>query len=206
MGSRKKRTAAWRWRSATRVVDGVVQPEDRHAGTACSSSSTLVFERERAGPGFRHVLTSDDVRRFLALLDDWEVLGRGLHTIRLAAGSYTFGYWRSGVVAVRALPDDRRLPRCYLDAYALRLFERLDVRFVDDECAACRKRVPTYELTLEQVRAWQLLDVLCHELGHHHDAMTNRSGRSERGEHYALCFAEERWRALWPRYSRAFRI
>lgn len=205
MGNRKKRAGAWRWRSATRVVDGIVQPKNRRTPTTGLLES-LVIERERAGRGFRHVLTREDVRRFLGLFDDWETLGRGLRAVRLAEGSYTFGYWRRGVVAMCALPEHRRLARCYLDAYALRLFELLDVRAEMDLCERCGQRVETFELSIEQARAWQLLDVLCHELGHHHDAITNRGGLAERGERYALAFAEERWRGLWSRYQHAFHI
>ncbi len=57
MGNRKKRTAAWRWRSATRVLGGVVQPENRRAQSVDSPGS-LILEREQRGPGFRHVLRS----------------------------------------------------------------------------------------------------------------------------------------------------
>jgi hypothetical protein len=205
MGNRKKRTATWRWRSATRVVGGVVQPKNRHTTTHWDPS-TLALERERSGRAFRHVLRRDDIFRFIDLLEDWDTLGAGLHTIRLARGSYSFGYWKRGVVAVCAFPKDRRLPRCYLDEYALRLFELIDARSEPGTCHACGKRVDVYFLSVDQVRAWQLLDVLCHELGHHHDAMTNRSGGVARGEPFALRFAEQRWSILWPRYQRAFRI
>ncbi len=184
---------------------GTVLPTNRRAPTV-SRHETLVVQRERAGRGFRHVLTRDDVTRFVALLDDWDDLARGLRTIRLASGSLIHGYWRPGVVAVCAFPDDRRMPECYLDAYALRLFERLDVRAAPGACPECQRRVPIHALEPAQVRAWQLLDVLQHELGHHHDAMTNRRGVIQRGERYALEFAEERWQSLWPKYQRAFDI
>lgn len=205
MGNRKKRAAAWRWRSATRTVDGVVQPKNRQI-MARRTPDVVSVRRERSGRGFRHVLSREDIFRFLTLLDDWEELRKGLHTIRLASGWYGFGYWRPGIVAVCAFPEDRRIERCYLDEWALRLFERIDARAEPAECHACGRVVDVYELSEEQVRAWQLLDVLCHELGHHHDAITNRSGRAVRGERYALTFAEDRWRRVWAHYQRAFRI
>ena len=45
--------------------------------------------------------------------------------------------------------------------------------------------------TEDTVRAYQRLDVLLHELGHHHDRMSTRRQREiARGEPYAECYAE----------------
>ena len=63
------------------------------------------------------------------------------------------------------------------------------------------------EWTEDQVRAFQLLHVFLHELGHHHDRMTTYSRRrAARGEAYAEQFANELASYLWDDYTRAFRV
>ena len=194
-----------RRRVSMKVVGGRDSP--KHRVWRCSPvDESIRVVRERAGRGFRHVLRAKDVWRFVSLIDDWDRLRTGLSRIRLARGSYQFGYHRPGVLAVRALPTHLQLSRCYLDAYACRLLEHLDVAVGTGPCDGCDRYVDVYQLTRPQARAWLLLDVFLHELGHHEDARSNRSGRAERGERYALEFAERRWRRMWPDYSRAFDI
>lgn len=195
-----------------KVVDGRVRPKNRRTHTVLGATERrLHVARDPARTGFRHLLTVDDVWRFVGLLDDWPELSEGLSTIRLAEGSYRFGYGGLREIAVHAFPKRMRMPVRWFDAHGKRLLEVLDVRTVRE----LSSRPPTRERdALEEVycfdentaRAWQLLDVFLHELGHHHDALSHSSGFSERGERYALDWAEARARALWPRYQRAFRI
>lgn len=66
-----------------------------------------------------------------------------------------------------------------------------------------------YELrwTEAQARAFQLLDVLPHELGHHHDRITSRhERRAERGEQYAERYAASVRESVWPAYIRVFSV
>jgi hypothetical protein len=59
--------------------------------------------------------------------------------------------------------------------------------------------------TKPTARAFQLLDVFLHELGHHHDQMTTRSRReAARGEPYAEEYARRHGRAIWEAYLNAF--
>jgi hypothetical protein len=52
--------------------------------------------------------------------------------------------------------------------------------------------------TESQVRAYQLLHILFHEFGHHHDRLTNRSGwHVARGESYAERYALEHEALIW---------
>jgi hypothetical protein len=51
-----------------------------------------------------------------------------------------------------------------------------------------------------------LLGVLPHELGHHRDAMTTRSGRAGRGEPFAERYAGDVLDRVWPIYTRHFAI
>ena len=61
------------------------------------------------------------------------------------------------------------------------------------------------EWTEDQVRAYQLLHVFLHELGHHHDLMTTSSRRRvARGEPFAERFALELEELMWEDYLRVF--
>ncbi len=61
------------------------------------------------------------------------------------------------------------------------------------------------DFTNSKIRAYQLLHILLHELGHHHDRMTTKyqqqSSRGERfAERYALNYADR----IWERYLDEF--
>lgn len=61
------------------------------------------------------------------------------------------------------------------------------------------------EFTEAQARAYQLLHILLHELGHHHDRMTTKSKvRASRGEPYAEAYALRHEAMIWKRYQETF--
>jgi hypothetical protein len=60
--------------------------------------------------------------------------------------------------------------------------------------------------TEPQARAYQLLCVLPHELGHHHDRMPGPSRRAGRGDRYADAYANAVFEATWPEYVARFEI
>ena len=61
------------------------------------------------------------------------------------------------------------------------------------------------EFTEAQARAYQLLHILLHELGHHHDRMTTKPKvRASRGEPYAEAYALQYEARIWDRYQEAF--
>jgi hypothetical protein len=161
----------------------------------------LAVERQRPGEGFRHLLLKRDVQRFIMLLPDWAELSRGLGVILLAPGRpLYYGWYRPGIVAVRAW--ERGLwevvgPSWYSENQ--KLYQRLGVPSEDlDEG---RKLLKFTEPT---ARGFQLLDVFLHELGHHHDCMTNRSRTVCRGERYAEQYALRYADLIWERYLNEF--
>jgi hypothetical protein len=75
-----------------------------------------------------------------------------------------------------------------------------------DALAVERERRPNGDWEVRwtegQARAFQLLHVLPHELGHHRDRMTTRSrDRAARGEPYAERYAETVFDLLWPEWD-----
>src|SRR4051794_19977709 len=147
-----------RQRADLRDVHARTQPEIR-------------LERYAPGPGWRHLITIRQLRRFIELLPDWDEVAVGLDAIVLDGGSpVTMGRFTPGVVAVcsweRGLwwydadPGFVVEHRALLDALEVECLEqeqRLEVRWTE-----------------RQARAFQLCHILPHELGHHRDCMTTR--------------------------------
>src|SRR3954452_23764667 len=84
--------------------------------------------------------------------------------------------------------------------------------FVDDLWAlGVRVPRPLGEIEVRwtdaQARAYQLLHILPHELGHHHDRMTTRSRRNAaRGEPFAEAYANRVLDRIWADYATRFGI
>jgi hypothetical protein len=163
---------------------------------------TVVIDRKRPGKGYRHVLNKSDIYRFLELLPDWRNLAVGLNAVVLAPGYPGYdGYHVPGVVHVCAWEKDLWL-EAYEDYYRAHqdVFTRLGVpcEETDNGSFLCQFDEAT-------VRDYQLLHILLHELGHHHDRMTTRTRkRTGRGEKYAEEYALQHEAAIWDRYHRAF--
>jgi hypothetical protein len=190
--------------TAPGVTNGRVRRKNnwRHTSSCYDEPrDTPGIERQRPGEGYRHLLLKRDVARFLALLPDWPELSRGLNVVLLAPGErWSYGWHRPGVVALcaweRGLWD-------YVDLWWYEanrgLFDRLGVPSVETTYGA---RVLEYNEST--ARAFQLLEVLLHELGHHHDCITNRSRRVSRGEPYAEAYARRYADLIWDRYLNEF--
>jgi hypothetical protein len=161
----------------------------------------LEIWRERPGPEHAHMVTRDDLRAFLALLPEYTSLARGLRAIVLARASpHADAYYRAGVVHLCAWPRAlwQSWDRAHHRAHAS-ILGRLEVPCVplEDERVECR-------FTASTARAYLLLHVLVHELGHHRDRQTTASGRIARGEGYAEAYAREHEAVLFERYVQRF--
>jgi len=142
-----------------------------------------------------------DIEAFIRLLPDWPELSCGLNAIVLAPGEYSIGGWHTpGVVGVCAWEADLWIDYAvshYEDHKAI--LERLGVRSHEI------KNGVMCEFTEAQARAYQLLHILLHELGHHHDRMTTKSKvRASRGEPYAEQYALAYEARIWEQYQEIF--
>jgi hypothetical protein len=169
---------------------------------AAPQSRTVAVDRKRPGNGYRHVLNKGDIYRFIEILPDWDSLAVGLNAIVLAPGRYDAdGYHIPGAVHVCAWESERwrETDRVYYESHRA-IFERIGVECeeTDDGWYLCKWHE-------EAARAYQLLHILLHELGHHHDRMTTRTQkRSSRGEKFAENYALKYEAAIWDRYFRVF--
>jgi hypothetical protein len=188
-----------------RVINGKVQRKNRTAlSPNCfrTHPSIPILERHKPGFGYRHILKLNEVAEFIRLLPDWSELSQGLNGVVLARGRRRCDGWHvPGVVAVCAW--ERGLWREVRGGYYAQhqdLFSRLEVpcQQTEDGFFLCR-------FTESSIRAYQLLHVLLHELGHHHDRMTTGAKKDScRGEDFAETYALDYEQVIWDRYLQVF--
>src|SRR3954447_3143258 len=172
-------------------------PADHNAQRPCPE-----LFRKHPGTGHRHVLRVRHVRQFLSILPEWPSLAVGLNVILLApARPSCDGFHRPGLVAICAQP--RSLSPLVPNGQYIRrhrdLFDRVGVPIEKADAGH------VLHFTEDTLRAYQLLHVFLHELGHHHDRMTTRSRRrASRGEHFAELYARTNGDYIWSSYFKQF--
>jgi hypothetical protein len=170
-------------------------------GAEVLAGTSVVFERQRPGKGYRHVLRKSDLERFVTLLHEWEELAVGLETIVLLEGRDDLeGIYGPGWIGICAWTRAlwHHYDRTFLEAPRKSIL-RVGVVLEDRGDGLIGK------WTDEAVRAYQLVDVFIHELGHHHDRMTtNAQHHAARGEGYAEEFASQFADQIWDAYCAEF--
>lgn len=192
-------------KTTPKVVRGKVQRKNRWSRTPTYYNTPQQYpliDRRKPGLGYRHILRQQDVRRFLALLPDWKEISVGLNAVVLAPGEENLDGWHvPRVVAVCAW--DRDLWReTDLGWYRRHrpVLKQIGVSSEDtgDGFVMCH-------WTESTIRAYQLVHVLLHELGHHHDRMTTKSRVDAcRGEPFAETYALRYAGRIWDRYLDEF--
>lgn len=190
-------------RTATKVRNGKVQ---RKNNQRLSELKRLDLRREPPGHGNRHIVSKRDIQTFVELIPDWPRLSDRLSGITLIApssradGMYQF-YRReeTGVIFLCAWPEDLWIwstPE-HRDAHQV-IFNALGVSSEQhEELYLCH-------FSEAQARAFMLLHVFMHELGHHYDRITQEHWGVTKGEDYAEKFANDRFAQLLPAYVRIF--
>jgi hypothetical protein len=195
-------------KSAMRVRDGRVRKKNNwtpdHRDYYARPQSEIQIERSHPGRGYRHVVTVRQLRDFLDLLPDWDELAVGLEAISIWRGnSRWLGLSNPGVVVITAWEQDlwwhQVEPTDLHDC--VELLALLGVEIAHDEEVGLEVR-----WTEPQARAFMLLDVLVHELGHHHDRMVTRGPAAPRGEPYAIAYANRVLGEIFPAYVDRFGI
>jgi hypothetical protein len=192
-------------KTTPKVKSGHVQKKNRwqlaHDDYFRVEQHLPIIDRKRPGAGYRHLLRRQHIIDFISLLPDWDELSRGLDAIVLAPGEPdTSGWHTTGVVGVCAWDADlwRRWRPEFCDEHQ-DILDRLDVpRERGKGEVLCKWTEGT-------ARAYQLVHILLHELGHHHDRITTKSMRvAARGEPYAEEYARRYEDRIWSEYIAAF--
>ncbi|UCF62668.1 MAG: hypothetical protein JSW33_08735 [bacterium] len=192
-------------RTATKVKRGTVQFKNRweQSPNIYNAQFDVPFiDKEKPGRDYKHLLRKHEVAAFLELLPKWEQLSQGLNVILLASGEYdTLGWHENGIVAICAWDRDIYWENCepsFLDEHK-RVFSKLSIPF------KCTGKFYEVDFTIESAKDFQLVHVLVHELGHHHDRMTTKSKIfPARGESFAESYAKEYENEILSRYRETF--
>lgn len=164
----------------------------------------IAIDRRRPGPGAKHFVTAEDVRRFIRLIPDWEEMSNGLRAVVLTPfNPRWYGqYWTEGVIQISAWPSALWMeigPKIYERDKGL--YDLIGVEREEVEGAILLKP------TAGQVMASQFLGTFLHELGHHVDRISSRKPVAcHNGEPYAEAFEREWRERLWPAYVKEFKV
>jgi hypothetical protein len=211
-------------KTTPRVRDGRVQRKN-HRDVSRPRGGAPLLRVEPPRPGYHHTISEPDLRRFVALLPDWEDLSVGLDEIVLTDHDEDVdGWYEQGSVYVCAWPDTPvvELVQVYYEEHREVLqqlgvrvgkpgwcyhgvFDSVDELELDETCDLVHtdegvhlyERVFPCRFTPRQARAFQLLHILLHELGHH---------RGGADEDYAEAYALRHGRTLLERYRSSFGI
>ena len=191
-------------KTTPKVRDGRVHKKNRHARTPSywnTPQRVPVVDKERPGKGYRHVLRKQDIHDFISIVPDWEQLSKGLNAVVLASDDFDGSGWDSdGVVGICAWGRD--------------IETDWDLNFFDEHRALLDRLGVPWEnkskwvlghFTESTVRAYQLVHIFLHELGHHHDHMRNYpEGSSSHEESYAERYALKYEAIILDRYCETF--
>ncbi len=189
-------------RTATKVKDGRVQRKNR---ATPSTHHRLELVRRAPQRGYRHVVSKQDILAFIELIPEWARYSHRLERIVLSGGGDECdGYYRffhreeTGGIYLQAWPEDLWVTwsRGHYDYHP-----QLEVLGVTAEVAGDAVRCHFSET---QARAFLLLHVFMHELGHHRHSLNRRHRSTKLDEDYAEGFANRLFWDLHPAYVRAF--
>lgn len=208
MGVRKNHTMRhFKRKSTPKVKGGRALRKNNHRLTPNhwnTEQENVIIDVEKPEKGYKHFLKQRDILQFIELIPNWGELSKGLDAIVLISGGNDCdGYYNNnGVICISAWEreQDVLLSKPYYEAHK-ELFDRLDIKVTEEDgnffC----------EFSVEQIKAYQLLHILLHELGHHYDRMNTKSKwTSARGENYAEQFAFEKEEQMWLDYQNSFNV
>ena len=191
-------------KTTPKVKDGKVQKKNRHKETPNywnTRQDELQIDIEKPGKGFKHFLKKRDILKFLQILPNWEELDIELDAIILAEGGDHDGWYSDGVIAICAWEKEMTttLNLQYYEEHKA-ILERLNVE------VEIKPKYVICHFTANQIRAFQLLHILLHELGHHHDRVStkNKVDNAPRGENYAESYAFKYEKIIWNRFFEVF--
>ena len=193
-------------KTTPKVKNGKVQKKNRHDLTPNywnTRQEELQLDVEKPGKGYKHFLKKRDIIKFLQILPNWEELNIELDAIILARGGDADGWYNNGVLAICAWEKDKTVSmnKEYFAEHK-EIFIRLKVQYeIKSSSVICH-------FTENQIIAYQLLHILLHELGHHHDRISTKTkiDNGPRGENYAESYALKYEKIIWNRFFENFEM
>lgn len=190
-------------RTATKVKNGSVQKKNRHTKTPNywnTEQDEIQIDIEDPGKGYKHFLKKRDIKLFLDILPNREEIDVEFDAVFLARGeSRADGWYVNGVIAICAWEKEmvQKYNLDYFNAHK-KVFDRLEVKYL------IKKDYVICDFTENQIKAYLMLHIFLHELGHHHDRINTKSRVIARGEDYAENYAFKYEEIIWNRYFELF--
>lgn len=192
-------------RTAIKIKDGHVQHKDRNRITAdywTSEQKDIQIDSEKPGKGYKHFLKIRDIKMFIDMLPNHDEIDTKFRAVLLAEGGDADGWYYNGVIAICAWEKSmtRVMNLWYFNEHK-DILDRLGVRYEKSgRDMACY-------FTENQIKAFQLLHVFLHEIGHHHDRIHTKSQlECSNGEPYAENYALEYEDIIWNKFFETFQL
>ncbi|MEM9547175.1 MAG: hypothetical protein AAGA77_14435 [Bacteroidota bacterium] len=169
-----------------------------------TAQEDVQIDEQKPGKGYKHFLKKRDIIRFIEIIPNWELLSVDLDAIVLENGESDYDgiYDNNGVICISAWEKEQDIiiNKSYYKEHE-KLFLKLGIQTTKREDGFfC-------EFTVDQIKAFQLLHILLHELGHHFDRIKTKSKyRSSRGEKFAEDFAYINEKEIWEKYQEVFDV
>ncbi len=195
-------------KSTPKVIGGVVLRKNNHKKTPNywnTKQQNVIIDVEKPGKGYKHFLKKRDVLKFIEIIPNWAEISKSLDAIVLASSDIECdGYYNNdGVVCISAWEKemDIWIKESYYRGHK-ELFERLGVKTTERE-----NNTFYCEFNEDQIKAYQLLHILLHELGHHVDRIRTKSKiTAARGEQFAEDYAFKYEKIIWQAYQQQFNV
>ena len=199
-------------RTSPKVIGGHVQRKNNHVKTA---ELSCVIDRRSPYLGYQHVVSKRDIHDFIEIIPDWNKVSSGIKSIVLDSGGdnydgcYTHCYHENtGVIWLSAWQKDLwvELNEFYFAEHSW-LFKILGVVSEKRTEIVCDKEEVFWicYFTESQAKAFMLMHIFLHELGHHVDKLRSKSKRRVRsGEPFAEQYSIRRFHEIWPMYVKKF--
>ncbi len=194
-------------KTTPKVKGGSVLRKNNHKHTSNywnTHQGHIVIDAEKSGKAYKHFLKKKDIIRFLEIIPNWDEVSIELNAIVLAYGNSSwFGcYDELGVISISAWEREKDVlfDKAFYEEHKA-LFDRLGIQATDQvEGVFC-------EFNEDQIKGFQLLHILLHEIGHHVDRMKTKSKREcARGEQFAEDFAFKFEKEIWDEYQNVFNV
>ncbi len=201
-------------KTASKVIGGHVLRKNNHTRTV---SLGYVVDRERPRKGYKHVLKKKDVHDFIDIIPGWHEYADGLEEIILTPGGrdsfgsyYSYSNEDTGVIYLAAWNEEMWMDFNvdFFDEHKW-LFDHLGLTYEEKVVKDPRGR-GTYTamgcyFSASQAKAFMLLNVFLHEIGHHVNRRTKQVKEwCPGGEPFAEKFADDLFHKLWPAYVDKF--
>ena len=195
---------AYNRKTSPKVIAGLVQRKNNHSKTARNG---YVVDRKRAGKGYRHVLKKKDIHDFTDIIPNWNTVCEGIESIVLDAGDEFldglyrhYSYEGTGIIWLSAWAEGMwiNLNNDYFTEHQWHL-DTLGVVYEKKNEEWC------CHFTESQAKAFMLLHVFLHELGHHVDKLRSKKQNVIKGgEEFAENYANQTFMEIWPVYVDKF--